>query len=314
MKNLHTPVLINTIINQLENIWQVDIWEDRQIFDGTFGGGGYSHRFLQKQAQAFACDKDISAINLARQNFTKSLQSKQLNLVESDFLTYIKTFTNSFFDLIVLDLGFSSNQLEFSNRGFSFLKPDEEFDLRYNLDNPVPCWQKIKNLRKPEFLKKIIYSNSGELSSSRIAKTIYQTIRAKKNTEITTVGDIVKALDQEILNKKTPKQRTQTLARVWQALRIWTNKELEILELFIDQALPRLKPGGVLAIVSFHSLEDKIVTKKMRKASKPKDVDEFGNKTQDFKLLTSKAILPTLREIKSNPSSRSAKLRILQKV
>ena len=313
MKNIHKPVLIQDLLKKLAEIWKSDIWSGKVVFDGTFGGGGYSQEFLQKNSQVFACDKDIYAVKLGEKKFAKFIENDSLKLAEIDFLEYLKKFKEDYFDLIVLDLGFSSNQLEFSKRGFSFLKQDEEFDLRFSLDNPSPCWQKIKNLKKPEYLKKIIYTNSGEISSGRIAKTIYQTIRSKKNTEITTVGDIVKALDEEILNKKTIKQRAQILARVWQALRIWTNRELEILENFIDQSISRLRPNGVLAIVSFHSLEDKIVTKKMRYFSKPMDIDEFGNKTEKFILLTPKAIQPSDQEIEENTRSRSAKLRMMIK-
>jgi 16S rRNA (cytosine1402-N4)-methyltransferase len=314
MQNIHTPVLIDRIITELENIWQTKIWDNKVFFDATFGGGGYTKKFLDKKAKVFACDKDHLAYEAGLKNFSKSIKFGKLNLVESDFLKFINTFDYSYFDLIVLDLGFSSNQLEFSGRGFSFLKEEDELDLRYNLDNPINCWQKIKKLRKPEELKKIIYSNSGEFFSSRIADCIYKTIRSQKNSEITTVGSIIKALDKEILHTKTAKQRAQILARVWQALRIWVNKELEILDLFLDRAVPSLKTGGILAVVSFHSLEDKIITKKMRQLSKPKEIDEFGNTIKTFNLLTPKPILPSDKELESNNRSRSAKLRILQKI
>ena len=313
MQNLHKPVLIKPILEKLDFFWGED-YQERVVFDGTFGGGGYSCEFLKRKAKVFASDRDEMAVDQALLNFDKEVNKNQLVLYEASFNNCIKEFSQDFFDLIVLDLGFSSNQLEYSEKGFSFQKLEDEFDLRYSQKEGLPCWKKIKNLKFPSDLKRIIYTNSGEPSSKRIAEIIYKTIRAKKNTEVTTVGDIIDALDKEILGNKPVKLRLKTLSRVWQALRIWTNQEIDILESFLIQSFNKLKPKGLLMVVSFHSLEDKIVASQMRRVARPVDIDNFGTKKSNFKLLTKDSIKPTEGEIYSNNRARSAMLRILQRV
>jgi 16S rRNA (cytosine1402-N4)-methyltransferase len=320
MQNLHIPVLLDSISEIIDNIQPK---KPLTIFDATFGGGGYTQKFLEMENIVFACDLDDLAvdfldkmvnsdienqtenteISVSKNHFIKWNKFGNLHFKQGNFAERIQDFDDNFFDIIIADLGFSSNQLEFATRGFSHQKPDEILDLRFHPSISQPCYKKIQKLKKPEELSKIIYKYSGEISSRSIGEKIY-TVCHQKNAQIL-VADIL----MELKN-----YRRETLSRVWQALRIWTNQEFENLETLINCGVKKLKPNGLLMIVSFHSLEDKIVTKFMRQISKPIMIDNFGNNTQTFEILTKKAILPSEKEINDNPRSRSSKLRILKKL
>jgi 16S rRNA (cytosine1402-N4)-methyltransferase len=340
-KNLHTPVLLDSII---DNIKQNSVdFSNKIAFDGTFGGGGYSQKLAEIGMQVFASDMDEQAILnfssnfesnfesnlkdnqknfslkiLNKNNFYKNLENYpfkqgQILVTQNSFSKHIKEFPNNFFDFIILDLGFSSNQLEYSNRGFSYQKTQEILDLRYDSSFGSPCWRKIQHFKKPEEFYKILYLYSGEKLSKPISDNLNKLVRSKKNEEVVLVGEVVEVIKSCIPHRYMKNFRS-ILSRIWQALRIWTNREMEELEIFLEESIIRLKPKGLLIIVDFHSLEDKMVTNFMRNLAKSKIIDEFGNKKTDFKLLTPKAILPTSEEIDQNIRSRSSKLRILQKL
>lgn len=298
MQNIHTPVLISEILKFLPD------QKELKIFDGTFGGGGYSMEFLELGHKVWACDLDALAVD----NF--SIQNPNLTLKQSSYLDYITTFEDDFFDFIVLDLGFSTNQLKYGDRGFSYQNPEEILDLRYDIRTGNPAWKKISKLIKPQELAKVLWRNSGESLSPRIANKIFEHKFELK--EITT-GRFVEIVKTGIPGKFRSSTR-QILSRVWQALRIWVNDELLNVESFVHKAPAKLAANGQIAIVSFHSLEDKLITKQFRELSRPRDIDEYGNKIQQFQLLTKKAILPTPEEIENNLSSRSAMLRVLKRV
>ncbi len=303
IQNQHIPVLITEIVKIIRE--KLDFTKKLIIFDGTFGGGGYSQVFLRNKWMVFACDLDLSVIEKCNLN---ALQN--LTLQHSNFADYIETFDDGFFDVIVLDLGFSSNQLATSQRGFSYLSHKDIFDLRYDQTQGQSVWQKIRGLKTPFELQKIIYTYSGERLSKKIAQNLFNL--AKKRDSVI-VGEIVESI-LEIIPQKFFHQTNSILSRVWQALRVWTNDEFDSLERFLKVAPNKIKVGGLIMIVSFNSLEDKLVTKFMRQISKPVEIDNFGNKIQNFKLLTKKPIKPTPQEIKENIRSRSAMLRILQKI
>ncbi len=308
-ENKHKPVLIESLLIFLQS--QNFNFKEKFVFDGTFGGGGYTQKFLNLNSKIYACDWDKDAYEKGLAKFNQKIKENKLSLVNLNFKDYIKEFTNDFFDLIVLDLGFSSNQLEFSGRGFSYQKLEEPLDLRYSSKIHSPVWKKIKALKDSRDLARILFKYSGEKYSQKIAEDLYRLTRAKKNQEKIYVKDLVKIIDKII---KDQKMRLHSLSRIWQALRIWVNHEFENLESFLFQSIPRLKNNGYLVIVSFHSLEDKIVTKFMRAESRPKIIDEYGNKKHNFELLTKDAIVPQEEEVSLNPRSRSAKLRILKKL
>jgi 16S rRNA (cytosine1402-N4)-methyltransferase len=307
-KNTHIPVLLEPIVAILTNH---DSQTSLNVFDGTLGGGGYTQRFLELGYNVRAGDLDQNAIDSFKAK-NNDLYKDKLSLDNGNFADLIGDFDDNFFDAIVLDLGFSSNQLEYSGRGFSYQQDAEPLDLRYNDTTGLACYKKLQKLRKPDDLWTVIYTYSGESMSRPIAKAVFDYIQSE-NKQQYTVSEIREVIIQSI-PKKFIKYKNAILSRVWQALRIWTNHEFDSLEKFLNIAYKKLAVGGLLCIVSFHSLEDKIVTKFMRNLAKPIELDGYGNKAQYYKLLTSKPILPTEQEIEQNPRSRSAMLRVLQKI
>ena len=307
--NLHTPVLIGKILENLPNKSKLN------IFDGTFGGGGYSREFLSGGHIVYACDWDGEAVKNEKLVENNNQQVEQnLHLSHSSFAENIQTFEEDFFDLIVLDLGYSSNQLEFSNRGFSYQKGEEVLDLRYDIAAGHACWDKIKNLKRPEEFFKTIYKYSGESFSPAIAKVLLSLVRSKTNTkpEIR-VFEVVEEI-KKVIPKKLTKKLNAILSRTWQALRIWTNDEFSQLEIFLPESVKKLKSKGLLMVVGFHSLEDKIVAGFMRDEARVVEISEFGDKAKYYNLLTPKAITPDEEEVTQNPRSRSGLLRILEKI
>jgi 16S rRNA (cytosine1402-N4)-methyltransferase len=305
-KNAHIPVLLEPIVEIIKNNSKSEV----KIFDGTLGGGGYTQRFLELGYIVHAGDLDTDAIESFRTK-NKDLYKDKLFLENGNFADLIGNFDDGYFDIIVLDLGFSSNQLEYSDRGFSYQKDDELLDLRYDPHSGLPCYKKLQKLKKPDDLWTVIYTNSGESMSRPIAKAVFDYVQLQ-NKPIYSVAEIREVIIQSI-PKKFIKHKNAILSRVWQALRIWTNHEFDSLEKFLNITYKKLAIGGLLCIVSFHSLEDKIVTKFMRNLSKPIELDGYGNKAQYYKLLTPKPILPTEQEIEQNPRSRSAMLRVLKR-
>jgi 16S rRNA (cytosine1402-N4)-methyltransferase len=302
LSNNHKPVLIDSIAHY------IPLNSNFTIFDGTFGGGGYTDRFLISGAHVYACDLDNTAIDYYNSNHTKN---SSLELVNNNFSEYIKTFRDSFFDIMVADLGYSSNQLDFSDRGFSYMKLEDPFDLRYDLDTGIPVYKKIRQLVSSHELGKIIFQYSGETFSNRISQRLFTYISS--NTTEIIVLDVVKEIEASIPAKFLHKKNA-ILSRVWQALRIWVNNEFDHLEDFLNISLEKLKPEGMIMITCFNSLEDKIVTQYMRKMSKKNVIDDFGNTQQFYELITKKAITPSEEEVSNNIRSRSATLRILKKI
>jgi 16S rRNA (cytosine1402-N4)-methyltransferase len=283
-----------------------------KIFDATFGAGSYSRHFFELGHEVFACDLDKISKKIVKESENlKELQaSNRFSLLNGNYSDIIQQFDDNYFDIIVADLGFSTVQLNFSKRGFSYQKRDELLDLRYDCTNSEPCYIKVQNLKNPNDLSKIIYNYSGEELSSKIAKVIFQTV---KIDGVIAVGGVVDAIDQ-IIFSQNKKNFNSILSRVWQALRIWTNDEFGNLELFLEFSKSKLKKNGRLIIVNFHSLEDKIVTNYFRQCSKKRVIDDFGNTEIDFKHLTNKPVLPSEKEILENKPSRSAKLRVLERL
>ena len=289
---MHISVLLEPILKYIK--------PNDKVFDGTFGGGGYTRAFLDKNCVCFASDLDQTAID----RFDNS--SNKITFFNLSFDEAIESFEDNFLDVAVVDLGYSSNQLDFSERGFSYQKSDEVLDLRYNQDVGMACFEKIRKLKTVEELSRILYNYSGEEFSSRIAKALW----GKNHTK---VGEFVETI-VSVIPAKFQKKKNSILSRIWQSLRIWTNREFEALENFLAISVAKIKVGGLLMVVDFHSLEDKIVTKFMRNLAKPVETDDFGNKQKKFEFLTPKGILPTALEIENNIRSRSATLRILKRL
>ena len=282
----HIPVLLNEVLNFL------DPSDGKIYFDGTFGGGGYSRAILKKaDCSVVACDRDELVIPIA-EKLQKEFPSR-FSFFHSKFSGIKKILAQQNIkklDGIVLDLGLSNFQLEDESRGFSF-------NAKGNLDMTMGlCDDTAKDIIRrcsEEQLANIIYFFGEERFSRRIARTI------KKNLhDIKTAEDLANTIRSCVRRKGKIDQATKT----FQALRIFVNRELEELKIILQESMELLNSGGKIVVVSFHSLEDRIVKSFFR---------ECGYQKEVFQVITKKPIVPSEEEIKNNPKSRSAKLRCL---
>lgn len=302
MNNKHIPVLLPEVLSFVPK-------HAKAAFDGTLGGGGHTAALLRQELAVTSSDLDNTAIENFQRFLTDSREARWTGL-NLGFDEALKLQEDASLDFILADLGFSSNQLESGNRGFSYQATEEILDLRYDVLEGLPCWRMIQKTRSDE-LGKIIFRYSGETFAPRIAREI--DILKKDQEKQFTVGDIVTAVDKSI-PEKFKNKRNAILSRVWQALRIWTNKEFDHLQKFLEVLPYKLNKGGRAAIICFHSLEDKLVTSKFRILSRPHVIDEYGNTKQYFKILTKQPVIPQEGEINANPRSRSALLRVIEKL
>jgi 16S rRNA (cytosine1402-N4)-methyltransferase len=305
--NVHVPVLLKPILSLIDNGESKEPTEPLLVFDGTFGGGGYSLEFLKLGHQVFACDLDKNA--LERFQSSESKYTSELTLKQSNFSDFIAQFNDNTFDLIMVDLGFSNNQLKIDNKGFSYQELAQQLDLRYNEEKGKSVAEFL-NTSSVDEISKVIYTHSGELFARKIALKIGD--KKQEGKKMVIVKDLVECV-LDAIPEKFKNKKNQVLSRVWQSLRIHVNEEFVHLEKFLEVAPNKLKIGGFLCVVNFHSLEDRLTTKNFREISKTRDLDDYGNKTQDYILLTKKPIVPDETELLDNPQSRSATLRIIMK-
>lgn len=282
---MHIPVLLNEVLEYL------DPKPGDRIIDATFGFGGHAVSIAEKimpDGKLLGIERDPSVI---RQ--TESLPGN-INLIHGHFgnLKYLadsNNFDNA--DGILMDIGFSSFHIDESHRGFSFQK-DEPLDMRYDpTNNDLTADYVLNNYSEAE-IAEILYTLGEERFSRRIAKNIVE------RRPIKTTFELVEAIKASVpFWYKRGKVHFAT--KTFQALRIHVNQELDLLNMGLEQAEEVLKPGGRLAVISFHSLEDRIVKNFFKK--------------ETFEILTKKPITPSEEEIKANPRSRSAKLRVVIK-
>ena len=310
MEFKHVSVLLNECIDAL------DIKENGTYVDCTLGGAGHSSHILKKLS------KDGTLIGIDQDNDALRAAKERLN----DF-TNVKYVHNNFYNIdsilneldvdkvdgILMDLGVSSYQLDQGERGFSYMK-DAPLDMRMNRDDHFSAYE-IINGYSEEALYKIIKDYGEERFAKRIANFIINR-RAEKPIETTLeLVDIIKAAIPAKMRRDGP----HPAKRTFQAIRIEVNSELKILNKAIEDGVNRLNPGGRMAIITFHSLEDRIVKLKFRELQDPCTCPrEFPicacGKTPIVKLISRKGIAPTKEEIEENPRSRSAKLRVVEKL
>ncbi|GAB4271252.1 MAG: 16S rRNA (cytosine(1402)-N(4))-methyltransferase RsmH [Candidatus Rifleibacteriota bacterium] len=306
----HNPVLV-------ESVLRYALPEEGKVFvDGTFGLGGHTRAILEKYPKiekVIAIDRDEEILNFS----CKILKDDRISRFQanaSDLPGILAIAKVKAVDGILLDLGVSSYQLENPQRGFSFSKPGP-LDMRMNLDNPTTAEELVNNLEKQDLVR--IFRDYGEEKfSGRIADAI---LRERMIERITTTDRLANIISNAIPGKFKNKLTIHPATRVFQALRIEVNNELAELEAFLEKSLDCLNPGGHLCIISFHSLEDRIVKNFMVKHQKgcicPPyfPVCNCGNKAK-IEILTRKAIFADEKEIRANPRARSARLRAARKL
>jgi 16S rRNA (cytosine1402-N4)-methyltransferase len=311
MPYFHIPVMLAEVVHYL------DCRPGKTYIDCTLGGAGHARTICDKilpDGILVGIDQDKDAIRNAK----RLLKSYEANvyLVHDNFINLpeiISQYHITAADGILLDLGLSLHQLESSNRGFSFRK-EEPLDMRMNTDNKLKAAD-IVNSESEENLKKIFKDYGEERWSRRIARKIVQIRKHEKILSSRQLATIVcNAVPQEAF-----KQKIHPATRVFMALRIAVNRELENLESFMQSAVGCLNPGGRLCVLSFHSLEDRIVKKQMKAWEKgctcPPDFPDCvcGQKPL-VRILTKKVVRPKEKEIEINPMARSTKLRAMEKL
>ena len=306
----HISVLLNECIEGL------NIKENGIYVDGTLGGGGHSSHIAAKltTGRLIGIDQDTDAIQAA----SKRLEPYKnvFTAVHSNFYNVREVLDNLGIekaDGFLLDLGVSSYQLDEADRGFSYMH-DAPLDMRMNRENECSAWN-VVNEKSEKELNDIIFKYGEEKWAKRIAQFIVQE-RAIKPIE--TTYELV-----EVIKKAVPKGARRDgphpAKRTFQAIRIEVNGELAILDKTVDDMVASLNPGGRLCIITFHSLEDRIIKNAMKRHENPCVCPpEFPvcvcGKKPDGKVITRKPILPSDEELELNPRSRSAKLRILERI
>lgn len=306
----HLSVLLQECIENL-NIKPNGIY-----IDGTMGGGGHSLAICQKltTGRLIAIDQDLYAHEAAKKTLKDHLS--KVTFVHDNFAnlkTILQTLNIEKVDGVLLDIGVSSHQLDEAERGFSYQK-DAPLDMRMNHTQNFSAFD-VVNTYKEEQLYQVIWNYGEERWAKRIAKFI---VEQRQQKAIETTAELVECIKKAV-PKGARKDGPHPAKRTFQAIRIEVNKELEVLEKGIADATELLNTGGRLCIITFHSLEDRIVKNAFRLQQNPCTCPkEFpvcvcGKKPMG-KVITKKAILPSPQELEQNHRSRSAKLRVLERI
>jgi len=284
----HIPVLLETILDNL------NLSKGEFVIDGTVNGGGHAEKFSQcigPSGRLLGVDLDEDMLAKTR----KKLSGKNIFLVQGNYADLPEILEENKLgkaDALLLDLGFSSNQLE-SGRGFAFSGETNEPILMTYDKNAEPLSKILQKLNVRD-LEKIIREYGGERMAGRVAKAIKNNLQKIKGSH-----DLARVVS-DALPRSYERGRIHPATRTFQALRIYVNGELENLKIVLGSLAKIIRPGGRVAIISFHSLEDKIV----------KDYFREAKKKGELEILTKKPLVATREESRENPRSRSAKLRI----
>lgn len=300
MSSYHTPVLLEQAIAELE------IKSDGVYADLTFGGGGHSRRILEclgENGRLYSFDQDSDTK-------ANAPDDSRFNYVESNFRflrSALRLRGVTEVDGILADLGVSSHHFDALPRGFSF-RGEAPLDMRMNQRGGETAADVVNNRTEEQLAT--IFSQYGELETTwKIAVCI---ARARAVKPITTTAELVAAVAP-----CTPKKdESKFLTKLFQALRIEVNGEMEALKMALEQSLKVLKPGGRLVVISYHSLEDRIVKNFIRSGNTEGKIEKdfFGRSTVPLRVVSRKAIVPTAEEVEANPRSRSAKMRVAEKL
>ncbi len=296
----HTPVLLK------ESVEGLNIRHDGTYVDLTFGGGGHSREILSQLdgGRLIAFDQDTDAETEAL-----NITDRQFMFIRSNFRffrNFLRYYKIDMVDGILADLGLSSHHIDTPERGFSFMSAVRP-DMRMNPDSPLTALD-ILNSYSIESLKNVFRIFGEVHNAGKLARTI---INAREKQPFDDMAGLLRSISGCIPSR----QESRYLAKVFQALRIEVNNELEVLKHMLLQVLLSLKKDGRLVIISYHSLEDRIVKNFMR-TGKPEgsiEKDFFGNPLVPFELVTKKVVMPEEEEIKTNKRARSARLRIARR-
>ena len=304
MNYSHRPVLLAEAVTALTS---GNLSSNAVFIDGTFGRGGHSQALLKlisPQAQLLAFDKDLSALATA-QHITDS----RFTIVHSSFAAMAQFAKAASVDGVLLDLGISSPQVEEAARGFSFRR-DGPLDMRMDTSQGITVLQWLEQASSEE-ITEVIKIYGEERYAPAIARAIVAE-RTAENLPKTTLG--LAQLIAKVVRSREPGQDPAT--RTFQALRIFINRELDDLQLGLRAALTVLKPGGRLVVISFHSLEDRIVKQFMRAhatVEMPRKLPVRAKDLPQAELKVVARVRPSVQEVNENPRARSAVMRVAEK-
>jgi 16S rRNA (cytosine1402-N4)-methyltransferase len=298
MEPFHTPVMLKQSVDGLK-IHAAGIY-----IDATFGGGGHSREILEHivSGRLYAFDQD----NEAGKNV---IEDERFVFIHHNFrflLNFMRYYNESGVDGILADLGVSSHDFDEANRGFSF-RFDTFLDMRMNQQSLLTA-EKVVNEYQDDQLHKL-FREYGEIRNA--SQLTHAVLATRQKERITSTRQLLRAIEKCI-----PKAiEKKYLAQVFQALRIEVNDEMGALQEFLTAALQLLKPGGRLSIITYHSLEDRLVKNFIRSGNLEGKIEQdfFGNFITPFLMVNRKVIVPDDQELADNPRSRSAKLRIAEK-
>ncbi|QQY80531.1 16S rRNA (cytosine1402-N4)-methyltransferase [Keratinibaculum paraultunense] len=310
MKFEHKPVLLKEAVEGL------NIREDGIYVDGTVGGAGHSIEIVNKltTGKLIGIDQDINALNKAKDVLEDHLD--KVILIHDNYVNIENILLNlgiEKVDGVLLDLGVSSHQLDERERGFSYQK-DAPLDMRMDNTQKLSAWD-VVNTYSERDLERIIWEYGEERWAKRIAQFIIDERRKKSIDTTLQLVEIIK----NAIPKKVRMEGHHPAKKTFQAIRIEVNKELEVLKLAIPSINKMLNKGGRLCIITFHSLEDRIVKETFKELNKdcicpPEFPICICDKKRELKIITKKPIIPTEKEIAENPRARSAKLRIGERI
>ena len=299
-----------------ETIEQLHIKEDGIYVDGTLGGGGHSFEIAKRltTGRLIGIDQDYDALEAAGERLRPF--EDRVTFVHSNYEAMVERVHELGMDKvdgILLDLGVSSFQLDTPERGFSYMVEDAPLDMRMNQDNPMTAADIVNDYAEEE-----LYRMIRDYGEDRFAKNIAKNIvKERKNGRIETAGQLNRIIEMSI-PKKLQMTGGHPAKRTYQAIRIELNRELDVLAQNLDAFIDLLDDGGRICIITFHSLEDRIVKNTFKKnqdpCTCPKDfpVCACGKKSKG-RVITRKPILPTEEELEQNTRSRSAKLRVFER-
>ena len=307
--NQHIPIMEREVIQAL----RADDLTVKRLIDGTVGGGGHTLALMRAGIEeALGIDLDASAIDRARERLSEF--AERARLVQgsyTDMAAHAEAMGWREVDAILLDLGASSLQMDDPARGFSF-RFDAPLDMRFDARSDGATAQDLVNGLGASELADLFYRYGEERHSRRIARAIVE------QRPISTTRQLAELVARVKPRRSRPAAKTHPATKVFQALRIAVNRELESVEIVLPIAVSLLRPGGRLAVLSFHSLEDRIVKRTFRKLSTtvtaPPGMASIEEAVAQVRSVNRKPIVPSSEEIRRNPRSRSAKLRVVEKL